>query len=435
MRHKPLAFGMQPKSIDQVIGQKHLLDKGKPLYEMLTKGRLSSIILYGIPGIGKTSIASAIAGTAKLTFRKLNAVTDNKKDLEAVVAEAKMIRSTIVLCVDELHRFTKTQIEFLLPYIESGLLVLIGLTSENPYHNINPAIRSRCLIFELTSLSEQDIRFGLQRALDDKENGFGNLDIEIEEEALGALANSSGGDMRTALNNLELTYLISSDIDSGAAKIKFDDVKNAVQRNNLHIDKDGDGHFNTLSAFHKSMRGGDVDASLLYLALLLEAGDLKGIYRRIIAVTYEDVGLAQSLGERVMAGINAAEMVGLKEARIPLSNLVIDLCLSPKSNHALKAIDRAIAIVRSGRKINIPNNLKDAHYKGAKELGNGINYKYPHDYPIGKFGGWVAQQYLPDDLKNIRFYKPDEIGEEERLKKLNDKFKSEQSKIINKNQN
>lgn len=433
MKQKPLAYRMQPKSIEQVIGQKHLLGTGKPLYEMLIKGHISSMILYGLSGIGKTSIASAIAGTAKLPFKKLNAVINNKKDLESVVAEARMLNSTIILCVDELHRFTKTQIEFLLPYIEEGLLILIGLTSENPYHNINPAIRSRCIIFELNPLTENEIKMGLQRALKDTENGLGNFNIDIDKEALEALSRSSGGDMRAALNNLEITFLTSSKVEGGPTTITIDDVKKAIQRNNLHIDKDGDGHYNTLSAFHKSMRGGDVDAALLYLAMLLEAGDLKGIYRRIIAVTYEDVGLAQSLGERVMAGIAAAELLGLREARIPLANLIIELCLAPKSNHALKAIDKAIDFVRSGKKVNIPNHLKDSHYQGAKQLGNGTGYKYPHDYPIGKFGGWVAQQYLPDDLTDIRFYTPDEIGHEERLKKLNEKLKSEQLKQIHRN--
>lgn len=435
MKYEPLAYRMQPKSIDQVIGQKHLLDKGKPLYEMLTKGHLSSMILYGLPGIGKTSIASAIAGTAKLPFRKLNAVTNNKKDLEAVVAEARMFNNTIVLCVDELHRFSKTQIEFLLPHIEKGLLILIGLTSENPYHNINPAIRSRCIIFELNPLTESEIKIGLKRALDDEERGLGKIPLNIEEEALKALSRSSGGDMRAALNNLEITYLTSTEVEGSTSTITIEDVKKAIQRNNLHIDKDGDGHYNTLSAFHKSMRGGDVDAALLYLAMLLEAGDLKGIYRRVIAVTYEDVGLAKSMGEKVMAAISAAEIVGLREARIPLSNIVIELCLSPKSNYALKAIDKAIELVRSGKQINIPNHLKDSHYQGAKQLGNGKGYKYPHDYPIGKFGGWVAQQYLPDDLKEVRFYTPDEIGQEERLKKLNEKLKYEQLNRLHKKNN
>ncbi|EOW9529665.1 replication-associated recombination protein A [Bacillus cytotoxicus] len=430
MDHTPLAYRMQPKTIDQVIGQRHLLTEGQPLYEMISKDHISSIILYGRPGIGKTSIASAIAGTAKLPFRKLNAVTNNKKDLEIVVNEAKMMRRSIVLCVDELHRFNKTQIEYLLPFIEKGLLILIGLTSENPYHNINPAIRSRCVIFELNPLTEDEIKIGLTKALKDDINGLGKYNITIENDALTALANSSGGDMRAALNNLELTYLTASKTDENISKITLKNVKKAIQKNNIHMDRDGDNHYNVLSAFHKSMRGGDVDASLLYLAMLLEAGDLKGIYRRIIAVAYEDVGLAQSLGTRVIAAIQAAEIVGLREARIPLSNVVIELCLSPKSNQALIAIDKAIELVRSGKRINIPNHLKDSHYEGAQELGNGIGYEYPHNHSIGKFGGWLPQQYLPENLIETRFYQPDEIGQEGRLKKINDKLKNEQIKYL-----
>ncbi|MBD8069286.1 replication-associated recombination protein A [Bacillus sp. PS06] len=430
MKHAPLAFRMQPKTIDQVIGQKHILNKGNPLYEMVTSGHLSSVILYGRPGIGKTSIASAIAGTAKLPFRKLNAVTNNKKDLEIVVNEAKMMNSSIVLCVDELHRFSKTQIEYLLPFIEKGVLILVGLTSENPYHNINPAIRSRCVIFELNPLTEEDIKFGLKRAIEEDLNDLAGSTIEIDEDALNALSSFSGGDMRAALNYLELSYLTASGQDEDKIKITLDIVKKVAQKNNIQIDKDGDGHYNTLSAFHKSMRGGDVDASLLYLAMLLEAGDLKGIYRRIICVCYEDVGLAKNMGEKVLAGIQAAEMLGLREGRIPLANLVIELCLSPKSNHAILAIDRAIDFVRSGKAINIPKHLKDAHYEGAKNLGNGIGYIYPHDHSIGKFGGWVPQQYLPDNIIETRFYQPDEIGQEEMLKRLNTKFKNEQIRQI-----
>lgn len=433
MQHSPLAYRMQPKEISEVIGQKHILSKGKPLFEMVTKGPISSIILYGRPGIGKTSIASAVAGTAELPFRKLNAVVNNKKDLEIVVEEAKMLRKSIVLCVDELHRFSKTQIEYLLPFIEKGTLILIGLTSENPYHNINPAIRSRCVIFELQPLSDEEIKQGLNRALEDETRGLGTRGIKAEAEALSAIANSAGGDMRTALNNLELAFLAASGQTDGNAILTLDVVKDAVQKTNIPIDKDGDGHYNTLSAFHKSMRGGDPDAALLYLAMLLEAGDLTGIYRRMIAVAYEDVGLASQLGERVMAGIQAAETVGLREARIPLANIVIELCLSPKSNQALKAIDRAIAFIQSGKTINIPDHLKDSHYAGAEKLGNGTGYIYPHNHSIGKFGGWVPQQYLPDSLIETRFYRPEETGNEERLKKLNDKLKAEQIKYIKEN--
>nr|WP_034726672.1 replication-associated recombination protein A [Calidifontibacillus oryziterrae] len=425
---EPLAYRMRPSIIEDVIGQKHLLSSGKPLAQMIEKGQLSSIILYGRPGIGKTSIANAIAGSLKLPFRKLNAVTNNKKDLEAVVQEANELNGTIILCVDELHRFSKTQIEFLLPFIENGLLILIGLTSENPYHNINPAIRSRCQIFELMPLTKEEIITGLKRAIADHQNGLGDNQLEVSDETLNFIAEMSGGDLRSALNKLEISFLTAK-----TNVITTDLVKEAIQRNDISIDKDGDAHYDALSAFHKSLRGGDVDAAILYLALLIEGGDLIGISRRLLCVAYEDVGLAKpEMGERTLAAIQTAERLGFPEARIPLANIVIELCLSPKSNRAYMAINQALDFIRSGKKVAIPSHLKDAHYHNAKKLARGIDYQYPHDFQIGKFGGWVPQQYLPNDLINKRFYDPLEAGQEEKYMKLYEKLKTEQLKRITK---
>ena len=432
MKHEPLAYRMRPAKIEDVIGQKHLLSKGKPLYQMIHKGQLSSMILYGRPGIGKTSIANAVAGSLQLPFRKLNAVTNNKKDLENVVKEADELQETIVLCVDELHRFSKTQIEFLLPFIENGQLILIGLTSENPFHNINPAIRSRCQIFELKPLSQDEIIEGLKRALSDEVNGLGSNNIDINDDSLELIAKISGGDLRNALNKLEVTFLTAQTTEDHQFHLTKEAVKEAVQRNDINIDRDGDSHYDALSAFHKSLRGGDVDAAILYLALLIEAGDIIGISRRILCVAYEDVGLAKpEMGERALAAIQAAERLGFPEARIPLANIVIELCLSPKSNRAYMAIHQALELVRSGMQIDIPPHLRDAHYQGAKKLERGIDYKYPHDYQIGRFGGWTAQQYLPSNLLETGFYEPTEAGQEEKFMKLYKKLKAEQLRRLN----
>ncbi|SDI76565.1 replication-associated recombination protein A [Alteribacillus bidgolensis] len=434
MKHEPLAYKMRPEVIEEVIGQKHLLSEEKPLFQMINKEHLSSMILYGRPGVGKTSIANAFAGSTGLRFRKLNATSSNKKDLEIVVNEAKMYNETIVLCVDEIHRFSKTQIEFLLPHIEKGLLILIGLTSENPYHNINPAIRSRCLIFELQPLTKSEIVEGLKRAVEDEEKGLGQYELDVEDNTLQVIADISGGDMRAALNKLEISFL-SSEVDSNnRVPITVETVKNSVQKNDLNIDKTGDGHYDVLSGFHKSIRGGDADAACLMLALLIEAGDLVGISRRILCAAYEDVGLAKpEMGERALAAIQTAERLGFPEARIPLANIVIELCLSPKSNRAYMAINEAISYVQEGKRITIPDHLKDAHYKGAEKLGHGNEYKYPHHYPIGKFGGWVAQQYLPSGMENIGFYDPIEAGQEEKFKKVYEKLKEEQLRQLKKN--
>lgn len=406
---KPLAYRMRPNSIDEVIGQKHILGKDKMLYRMIKANRLSSIILYGPPGTGKTSIANAIAKTSNLPFEEINAVSSGKKEMEKVVKKAEEQGKTI-LFVDEIHRFNKTQQDYLLPFVESGLIVLIGATTENPYFEILPAIRSRSQIFELKPLSIEDIKEALERALSDKENGLGNLNVSISDEAINHLADACGGDIRSALNGLELAVLSTEADDEEVIKVDLEDVEQSIQKKSFQMDKSGDNFYNLLSAFQKSIRGSDVDAALHYLARMLEGfGDLKTINRRLAVIAFEDISLADpSVFSAVMAAIDCSERVGMPEARIPLANAVIMLCLSPKSNTAYKSIDRAIADVKAGCIGDIPKHLKDAHYASASKLGNGVGYLYPHDYKEG----WVNQQYLPDELKDKRYYQPKEIGKE-----------------------
>lgn len=402
MNQKPLAYRMRPRTIDEIIGQEHLVGEGKIIYRMVKAKKLTSMILYGPPGIGKTSIASAIAGSTRYAFRMLNAVTNNKKDLEIVASEGKMSGSVILL-LDEIHRLDKGKQDFLLPYLENGTIILIGATTANPYHSINPAIRSRCQIFELKPLSVEEIIEALMRAINDKERGLGNYQIDIAEEALKHFAMVSNGDVRSALNALELAVTSTDPDEEGIIHIDLSVAEDCIQKKSFFMDKDGDGHYDVLSAFQKSIRGSDVNAALHYLGKLIEAGDLPSISRRLLVVAYEDVGLANpQAGARTLSAIEAAERVGFPEARIPLANAVIELCLSPKSNSAICAIDAAISDIRKGLSGDVPDHLKDAHYKGAKELGRGIGYKYPHDYP----GGWVKQQYLPDKIKHKVYYEP-----------------------------
>ncbi len=406
MSIKPLAFRMRPRSIEEIIGQEHLVAEGKIIHRMVKAKQLSSMILYGPPGIGKTSIASAIAGSTSYAFRTLNAVTNNKKDMEVVAAEAKM-SGKVILLLDEVHRLDKGKQDFLLPYLENGMITLIGATTSNPYHAINPAIRSRCQIFELKPLSVENIKEALLRALGDSEYGLGEKHVNISEDALTHFATASNGDVRSSLNALELAVLSTESDDSGIIHIDLQSAEECMQRKSLSHDKDGDAHYDVLSAFQKSIRGSDVNAALHYLGRLIEVGDLQSISRRLIVIAYEDIGLASpQAGARTLAAIETAERIGFPEARIPLANAVIELCLSPKSNSAIIAIDAALADIRAGRSGEVPDHLKDAHYKGAKELGRGIEYKYPHDYE----GGWVKQQYLPDRLKNKTYYEPKKTG-------------------------
>ncbi|WP_099974620.1 replication-associated recombination protein A [Lactobacillus terrae] len=409
----PLAYRMRPTNIDEIVGQQHLVGEHKIIRRMVQAKMLSSMILYGPPGIGKTSIASAIAGSTKYAFRMLNAATDTKKDLQIVAEEAKM-SGTVVLLLDEIHRLDKTKQDFLLPLLESGSIILIGATTENPYINISPAIRSRVQIFELKPLSIDDMKIAVQRALDDKDKGLGSYPVDLDDNALNLLVSSTNGDLRSILNGLELSVLSTDEID-GKIHIDLKIIEESVQKKAISADKDGDSHYDVISAFQKSIRGSDVNAALLYLARLLEAGEITIAIRRLLICAYEDVGLANPQAcSRAVQAAQVAQMVGMPEARIPLANAVIELCLCPKSNSAMEAIDSALSDVRSGKASSIPDDLKDAHYSGAKELGHGVGYKYPHNYP----NAFINQQYLPDNLANKTYYEPNETGKYEQALKL-----------------
>ncbi|MBJ7624549.1 replication-associated recombination protein A [Weissella confusa] len=397
---QPLAFRMRPRTIEEIVGQQHLVGEGKIINRMVTAKMLSSMILYGPPGTGKTSIASAIAGSTKYAFRILNAATDSKKDLQIVAEEAKM-SGTVVLLLDEIHRLDKTKQDFLLPHLESGRIVLIGATTENPYLSILPAIRSRTQIFEVKPLSEDDMKTAIQRALTDKERGLGNFDAVLDDEAERQLVYATNGDLRSALNGLELAVKSTAPSEDGKVHITLPIVEETVQRKALTADKDGDGHYDVISALQKSIRGSDTDAALHYLARLIEAGDLPIIARRLRVIAYEDIGLANpAVAARAVTAIEAAEKLGFPEARIPLANATIELALSPKSNSAYTAIDAALADVRKGGTGDVPDHLRDAHYKGAEKLGHGVEYVYPHGHP----GDWVPQQYLPDKLNGANYF-------------------------------
>lgn len=413
---KPLAYRMRPTNIDEIVGQTHLVGPHKIIRRMVQAKRLQSMILYGPPGIGKTSIASAIAGTTNYAFRQLNAATDTKKDMEAIVAEGRMSGS-IILLLDEIHRLNKVKQDYLLPHLESGQIILIGATTENPYISINPAIRSRTEIFELKPLSPADIKTALLRAISDKERGLGHYNLDVDEIALDHFVNAANGDLRGALNALELATLSTEPEKNHEDRIHItiDVAEESLQKKALSHDANGDAHYDVISAFQKSIRGSDVDAALHYLARLLEAGELTIVCRRLLVVAYEDINFGNPQAvERAVLAVTAAEKLGLPEARIPLANAVIDLSLSPKSNSSIVAIDKALADVREGKSGQVPDHLKDAHYSGAKKLGRGITYKYPHSYP----NHYVSQQYLPDTLKKSTYFEPDSIGKYEQALKL-----------------
>jgi len=400
---------MRPRNLDEVVGQQHLVGPGKIIRRMVEAKMLSSMILYGPPGTGKTSIASAIAGSTRYAFRMLNAATDTKKDLQIVAEEAKM-SGTVILLLDEVHRLDKTKQDFLLPHLESGKIIMIGATTENPYITINPAIRSRTQIFEVKPLQEEDILTAIDQALADETRGLGSETIVLTDDARLHLSRATNGDLRSALNGLELAARSTPKGPDGIIHLTLAIIEECVQRKALTHDKDGDAHYDVISAFQKSIRGSDVDGALHYLGRLVEAGDLAIICRRLMVIGYEDIGLANpAAAARTVNAVLAAERLGLPEARIPLADTVVDLCLSPKSNSAYMALDAAIADIRSGKAGDVPDHLRDSHYKGAQSLNRGVGYQYPHNFD----DAWVDQQYLPDKLKNTHYYQPKATGKYE----------------------
>ncbi|MGT2812602.1 replication-associated recombination protein A [Streptococcus minor] len=404
-----LALRMRPQTIDQVIGQKHLVGEGKIIRRMVEANMLSSMILYGPPGIGKTSIASAIAGTTQYAFRTFNATTDSKKRLQEIADEASF-SGGLVLMLDEIHRLDKTKQDFLLPLLENGNIIMIGATTENPFFSVTPAIRSRVQIFELEPLSNEDIKEAILLAINDKDRGV-EVDIKLDDQALDFITTATNGDLRSAFNSLELAVMSTPPDNKGLRHITLDTVENSLQRSYITMDKNGDGHYDVLSALQKSIRGSDVNASLHYAARLIEAGDLPSLARRLTVIAYEDIGLANPEAQmHTVTALDAAQKIGFPEARILIANVVIDLALSPKSNSAITAIDKALADLRKSGNLPIPRHLRDGHYAGSKELGNAENYKYPHAYPEK----WVDQQYLPDKIKNASYFSPNETGKYER---------------------
>lgn len=397
--NEPLAFKLRPKKINDIIGQQHLVGKNKIIYNMVNNKKLFSLILYGKPGIGKTSLANAIINELNFKYKNLNAVVNSKKDFDIVIEEAKMYNG-IVLVLDEIHRLNKDKQDILLPYLESGLITLIGMTTSNPYHSINPAIRSRCQIFELNPLTIEDVKEGIKKATTSQFLP----NIKIDNESIDYISKLSGGDLRYAYNLLEVAYYSTNDFI-----VNLEVLKKINNKPSFFHDKNEDGYYDVISAFQKSIRGSDVNAALYYLARLIEAEDLDIIFRRMSVIAYEDIGLANtSMGPKVDACINACNRLGLPEARIPLAVTVIELALSPKSNSAYSALDSALNVVRMGNSGNVPNHIKT----------NSRDYLYPHNYK----GSWVKQQYLPDEIKDDKYYFPKNNKYENMLKEIMDKI-------------
>ena len=416
-KEAPLASRLRPSTLEEVVGQQHIIGKDKLLYRAIKADKLSSIIFYGPPGTGKTTLAKVIANTTSAEFTQINATVAGKKDMEEVVDRAKetlgMYQKKTILFVDEIHRFNKSQQDYLLPFVEDGTIILIGATTENPYFEVNGALISRSSIFELHPLDKEDIKTVIRRAVYDVEKGMGSYDAVIEEDALEFLADISGGDARNALNAVELGILTTERSDDGKIHITLPVASECIQKRVVRYDKTGDNHYDTISAFIKSMRGSDPDAAVYYLAKMLYAGeDIKFIARRIMICASEDVGNADPMALTVaVSAAQAVERIGMPEAQIILSQAVLYVATAPKSNSATNAIFGAMENVKC-KKTSVPAHLQDAHYKGSKNLGHGIGYKYAHDYPRH----YVKQQYLPEEIKDARFYEPGDNGKEKEIK-------------------
>lgn len=416
-KESPLASRLRPRTLDEVVGQQHIIGKDKLLYRAIKADKMSSLIFYGPPGTGKTTLAKVIANTTSADFRQLNATVSGKKDMEQVVNEAKqtlgMYQKRTILFIDEIHRFNKSQQDYLLPFVEDGTLILIGATTENPFFEVNGALISRSAVFELYPLGKEDIAELIRRAVYNQERGMGSYNAVIDENAVEFLADVAGGDARMALNAVELGILTTSRSEDEKIHITQEVLAECIQKRVIRYDKTGDNHYDTISAFIKSMRGSDPDAAVFYLAKMLYAGeDIKFIARRIMICAAEDVGNADPMALTVaVSASQAVERIGMPEAQIILSQAVLYVAAAPKSNAAVNAITAATQAVKQA-KTSVPTYLQDAHYRGAADLGRGIGYKYAHDYP----NNYVDQQYLPDEIKDMKFYQPSDNGYEKKIK-------------------
>lgn len=417
-KESPLASRMRPTTLDEVVGQKHIIGKDKLLYRAIKADKLGSVIFYGPPGTGKTTLAKVIANTTSARFEQINATVAGKKDMEEIVKNAKdsigMYGQKTILFVDEIHRFNKSQQDYLLPFVEDGTITLIGATTENPYFEVNNALLSRSRIFELKPLEKQDIRELVMRAVYDTKKGMGTYGADITDEAADFLADVANGDARAALNAVELGILTTDKSDDGKIHITIDVAAECIQKRVVRYDRDGDNHYDTISAFIKSMRGSDPDAAVYYLARMLYAGeDVKFIARRIMICASEDVGNADPNALVVaVSAAQAVERIGMPESQIILSQAAAYVATAPKSNAAYMGIAKAMKTVADTRTMPVPAHLQDRHYKGAEKLGHGLGYKYAHDYP----NHYVTQQYLPDGMEGMRFYEPSENGYEKKIR-------------------
>lgn len=417
-KESPLASRMRPTTLDEVVGQKHIIGNDKLLYRAIKADKLGSVIFYGPPGTGKTTLAKVIANTTSARFEQINATVAGKKDMEEIVKNAKdsigMYGQKTILFVDEIHRFNKSQQDYLLPFVEDGTITLIGATTENPYFEVNNALLSRSRIFELKPLEKQDIRELVMRAVYDTEKGMGTYGADITDEAADFLADVANGDARAALNAVELGILTTDKSDDGKIHITIDVAAECIQKRVVRYDHDGDNHYDTISAFIKSMRGSDPDAAVYYLARMLYAGeDVKFIARRIMICASEDVGNADPNALVVaVSAAQAVERIGMPESQIILSQAAAYVATAPKSNAAYMGIAKAMKTVADTRTMPVPAHLQDRHYKGAEKLGHGLGYKYAHDYP----NHYVTQQYLPDGMEGMRFYEPSENGYEKKIR-------------------